>query len=98
MTTSTTPNQPAWIVVVNSQQQYSIWAADKPLPNGWQRELIPANWLQAHQSTHPQDSAKAVCLAYIGDVWQDLTPLSVRQHLMALSASNSTATLTAKSA
>lgn len=87
----TSSNQSDWIVVVNSEKQYSIWPSNKSLPNGWQSVQIAADWLQEHKDNHPQHCAKKICLAYIGEIWQDLTPLSVRQHLMQVGAGRSTA-------
>jgi MbtH protein len=52
-------------VVVNHEEQYSIWPAARPTPNGW-REI-------------DKTGTRAECLAYIGQVWTDITPLSVRQ-------------------
>ena len=52
-------------VVVNHEEQYSIW------PEG--REL-PAGWREAGKS-----GPKADCLAHIKEVWTDMRPLSLRK-------------------
>jgi MbtH protein len=52
-------------VVVNHEEQYSIWPADRDLPVGW-REA-------------GKQGSKAECLAYIQEVWTDMRPLSLRQ-------------------
>jgi uncharacterized protein YbdZ (MbtH family) len=52
-------------VVVNHEEQYSIW----PL----QREN-PAGWRDAGKSGSKQE-----CLAYIDEVWTDMRPLSLRK-------------------
>ncbi len=52
-------------VVVNSEEQYSIWPADRDLPLGWR---------DAGKS-----GPKAACLAYIKEVWTDMRPLSLRK-------------------
>ena len=52
-------------VVVNHEEQYSIWFADRELPNGW-REA-------------GKQGLKAECLAYLKDVWTDMRPLSLRK-------------------
>ncbi len=52
-------------VVVNHEEQYSIWPADRALPLGWQAV--------------GKSGAKAECLAYIAEVWTDMRPLSIRQ-------------------
>jgi MbtH protein len=53
-------------VVVNHEEQYSIWPADKPdLPAGWRAEGTVGD--------------KAHCLAQIERIWTDMRPLSLRQ-------------------
>jgi len=54
-------------VVVNHEEQYSIWPVDKENPLGW-------------EDRGPSGS-KAECLAYISDVWTDMRPLSLRKHM-----------------
>jgi MbtH protein len=51
-------------VVVNHEEQYSIWPANQPLPSGWK--------------TAGFQGAKQECLAYIGKVWTNMLPLSLR--------------------
>jgi MbtH protein len=51
-------------VVVNDEEQYSIWWCDRALPAGW-REV-------GYQG--PQEE----CLAYISEVWTDMRPRSLR--------------------
>lgn len=51
-------------VVVNHEEQYSIWPAHRDLPAGW-REV-------------GKSGSEEECLAYIEQVWTDLTPLSLR--------------------
>lgn len=51
-------------VVVNHEEQYSIWFADAPLPPGWQEK--------------GKSGTKAECLDYIKEVWTDMRPLSLR--------------------
>jgi MbtH protein len=52
-------------VVVNHEEQYSLWMADRPLPLGW------------HDTG--KQGRKAECLAYVGQVWTDMRPLSLRR-------------------
>lgn len=54
-------------VVVNEEEQYSIWLADRENPLGWK---------DAGKS-----GAKAECLAYIKQTWTDMRPLSLRQKM-----------------
>jgi MbtH protein len=52
-------------VVINHEEQFSIWPADRENPLGWR---------DAGKS-----GAKTECLAHIKAVWTDMRPLSVRQ-------------------
>jgi MbtH protein len=52
-------------VVVNHEEQYSIWPAERENPLGW--------------SDAGKSGTKAECLAYIKEVWTDMRPLSVRR-------------------
>ena len=54
-------------VVVNHEEQYSIWAADRENPLGWK---------DAGKS-----GLKAECLEYIKTVWTDMRPLSLRKKM-----------------
>ncbi|WP_375511198.1 MbtH family protein [uncultured Nostoc sp.] len=59
-------------VVVNHEEQYSIWPADRENPVGW--------------NNAGKSSLKQECLDYIKEVWTDMRPLSLRKK-MAESAS-----------
>jgi MbtH protein len=54
-------------VVVNHEEQYSIWPADREQPAGW-REA-------------GRVGTKAECLEYIKEVWTDMRPLSLRKKM-----------------
>jgi MbtH protein len=54
-------------VVVNHEEQYSIWPADRDNPLGWR---------DAGKS-----GSKAECLAHIKEVWTDMRPLSLRRKM-----------------
>jgi MbtH protein len=54
-------------VVVNDEEQYSVWPADRPLPAGWR---------DAGKTGSKQD-----CLAHIDEVWTDMRPASLRRHM-----------------
>jgi MbtH protein len=56
-------------VVVNHEEQYSIWFASR---------ATPAGWTDAGKS-----GSKEECLNFIKEVWTDITPLSVRKRLQA---------------
>ena len=54
----------AYRVVVNHEEQYSIWPAHREPPAGW--------------SDAGKAGSKEECLAYINEVWTDMRPLSLR--------------------
>jgi len=61
--------QGTYLVVVNDEEQYSIWPEGQPLPAGW-REA-------------GKRGPKADCLAHVGEVWTDMRPLSLRRAMEA---------------
>jgi MbtH protein len=54
-------------VVVNHEEQYSLWPLDRDLPLGWREEGFRG--------------PKAACLAHIEEVWTDMRPLSLRKKM-----------------
>jgi MbtH protein len=54
-------------VVVNHEEQYSIWFADRENALGW-KEVGKVG-------------TKKECLDYIEEVWTDMRPLSLRKHM-----------------
>jgi len=52
-------------VVVNHEEQYSIWPTDRELPAGWREAGL--------------SGTKEECLAFIERVWTDMRPLSLRR-------------------
>ncbi len=54
-------------VVMNHEEQYSIWPVERENALGW---------LDAGKS-----GTKEECLAYIKEVWTDLRPLSLRKQM-----------------
>jgi len=55
-----------YLVVVNHEEQYSIWPK-------WKQEM-PLGW-----KTVGKEGSKKDCLEYIAEVWTDMRPLSLRQ-------------------
>jgi MbtH protein len=51
-------------VVVNHEEQYSIWPADRDLPPGWKEA--------------GKRGPKADCLKHIAELWTDMRPKSLR--------------------
>lgn len=56
-----------YTVVVNHEEQYSIWPADRELPLGW--------------SAVGKTGLKQECLEYIKEVWTDMRPRSLRDKM-----------------
>ncbi len=60
-------NDTTYNVVVNHEEQYSLWPTDRDLPLGW-REA-------------GKQGSKAECLEYINQTWTDMRPLSLRKKM-----------------
>jgi MbtH protein len=60
-------------VVVNDEEQFSIWPAARELPLGWRAEGTAGT--------------RDECLQHISQVWTDMRPLSLRSRMAAASAS-----------
>lgn len=54
-------------VVVNDEEQYSIWPAHKDVPEGWRKA----------GKTGP----KQECLDYVNEVWTDMRPKTLRERM-----------------
>jgi MbtH protein len=52
-------------VVINAEEQHSLWRADTEPPKGWRR-----------QGTR---GSREECLAFIKQAWTDMKPLSLRK-------------------
>jgi MbtH protein len=59
------PQARQYAVVVNDEEQYSIWPAGRDLPAGWRRDGFTG--------------AEDECLAYIDETWTDMRPVSLRR-------------------
>jgi MbtH protein len=62
-----TQDQTIYTVVVNHEEQYSIWPAQREMPLGWKDA--------------GKTGTKEECLAYIKEVWTDMRPLSLRKKM-----------------
>jgi MbtH protein len=56
-----------YLVVLNDEEQYSIWLAGREMPAGWRAEGTTGT--------------KVECLAHIDEVWTDMRPLSLRKYM-----------------
>lgn len=54
-------------VVINHEEQYSIWPEYKEIPAGWKAV--------------GKSGLKKECLEYIEQHWTDMRPLSLRKHM-----------------
>lgn len=52
-------------VLINHEEQYSLWPADLPVPGGWKET--------------GQQGPKAECDDYVNRVWTDMRPKSLRE-------------------
>jgi uncharacterized protein YbdZ (MbtH family) len=60
-------DQTLYKVVVNHEEQYSIWPAERENPLGWQDVGY--------------SGLKAECLGHIEEIWVDMRPLSLRKQM-----------------
>jgi MbtH protein len=60
-------DQTIYKVVLNHEEQYSIWPADRENALGWRDE--------------GKVGTKAECLAHIDQVWTDMRPLTLRKQM-----------------
>ena len=67
MTRDEPVDRTAYKVVVNHEEQYSIWPADRENALGW--------------NDAGKSGTKEECLAYIKEVWTDMRPLSLREEM-----------------
>ncbi|HYP19440.1 MAG TPA: MbtH family protein [Chloroflexia bacterium] len=54
-------------VVMNDEERYAIWPADRENPRGW-RDV-------------GKQGTRVECRAYIEEVWTDMRPLNLRKQL-----------------
>ncbi len=66
-------DQTVYKVVVNHEEQYSLWPAEQDLPLGW--------------AEAGKVGLKQECLDYIAQVWTDMRPLSLRRRMDAVDSS-----------
>jgi MbtH protein len=61
-------------VLVNHEEQYSIWPDYRDVPAGWRKS--------------GKTGIKSECLGYIKDVWTDMRPMSLRTHMVQANVHN----------
>ncbi len=60
-------DQTVYKVVINHEEQYSVWPLDRENPLGW--------------NDAGKSGSKQECLDYIEEVWTDMRPLSLRKKM-----------------
>ena len=55
-----------YLVLMNCEEQYSLWPKHIAVPNGWKV---------------CKEGTKAECGQYVNEVWTDMRPLSLRKHM-----------------
>ncbi|MDI6102985.1 MbtH family protein [Actinoplanes sp. NEAU-A12] len=66
-------DETTYAVVVNDEEQYSIWPVAREVPRGWRQVEVTGT--------------KEECLAHIDNVWIDMRPLSLRRAMAEPTAS-----------
>ncbi|MBF6331067.1 MbtH family protein [Nocardia transvalensis] len=72
MTTSTNPfddEDGTFFVLINDEEQFSLWPAFAEIPSGWRAVLGP--------------DTRSTCLEYIEQNWTDMRPKSLREAMAA---------------
>ncbi len=67
MSRENTEDTTIYKIVVNHEEQYSIWPADRENALGWKDA--------------GKTGLKSECLEYIKEVWTDMRPLSLRKQM-----------------
>jgi MbtH protein len=55
------------VVLINEEEQYSLWPTGRAIPDGWSIVHGPAT--------------KQACLTYVEETWTDMRPKSLREAL-----------------
>ena len=67
MNSDDTEDNTNYRVVVNHEEQYSIWPVERDNPIGWRDAA--------------KSGSKTECLAYINEVWTDMRPLTLSKNM-----------------
>lgn len=68
-----THTAPEFQVVVNDEEQYSLWPGTREIPSGWRATGM--------------SGTRDACLEYVRTVWTDMRPKSVRERQASARAS-----------
>jgi len=64
-------------VLMNDEEQYSLWPSYLEVPAGWRETGMTGS--------------REECLDYVREVWKDMRPRSLREQMEAAAATNATA-------
>ena len=67
MAVDETEDQRAYIVLINDEEQYSLWPKGKDIPRGWRAV--------------GKEGTRTECSQYVDEVWTDMRPLSLRKQM-----------------
>jgi MbtH protein len=67
MTAEEQDDKRIYIVLVNEEEQYSLWPKDKEIPPGW--------------NFAGMEGTEADCVSYVDATWIDMRPLSLRKKM-----------------
>jgi MbtH protein len=70
------PVDEVYVVLVNHEEQYSLWLEYKEVPKGWRKA--------------GKTGSKEECLEYVRAVWTDMRPLSLRQRMQGQTPADNT--------
>jgi len=59
--------QEMYLVLINHEEQHSVWPSYKPIPDGWKQVF--------------GEDIKERCLEYVEEHWTDMRPLSLRKQI-----------------
>jgi len=68
-----------YIVLINAEEQYSLWPKSKKIPAGW--------------NAVGKEGTQAECSKYVDEVWTDMRPLSLRKKMAEMQENSAKGTL-----
>jgi MbtH protein len=60
-------DQRTYIVLINDEQQHSLWPKGRDIPGGWRAA--------------GKEGSRSECSQYVDEVWTDMRPLSLRKQM-----------------
>jgi MbtH protein len=72
MVSDESEDRKSYIVLINDEEQYSLWPKGKAIPAGWRHT--------------GKEGSQAECSQYVDQVWTDMRPLSLRKWMQSQQA------------